>query len=152
MTVSTTVGLSPSLCRPTAVQVGRCWHRLGNWPRVTQDQVSEVVHLPVQLQSPMFPIKAEGEQTYLYIKKKKQNQAASPEPTWVFIQFWGTQSSSFKRDVSLPIIAISRHHFSQEGFSPPSHGLGSVKSMLGCSVLRHKHMFSPNVCPNPWPR
>lgn len=57
-TVSTTVELSLSLCRPTAVEVGGCWHRLGNWPRVTQDLVSEVVHHPVQLQSPLFPIKA----------------------------------------------------------------------------------------------
>lgn len=57
-TVGTAVGLSSSLCRPTPEEVARCWHRLGNWPKVTQDQVSEVVHHPVQLQSPTLPIKA----------------------------------------------------------------------------------------------
>lgn len=48
------VGCPPSPRRPTEVEVG------GAGPRDTQDEVSEVVHHPVQLQNPVFPLKSMG--------------------------------------------------------------------------------------------
>lgn len=50
---------------------------------------------------------------HIFIYKKKNTQAASSEPTQVFVQFWGIQSSSFKCDFPRPIITISRHCLSQ---------------------------------------
>lgn len=55
-----TGGVSPLPAQTHRGGGGGCWHGLGAWPRDTQDEVSEVLHHPVQLQSPEFPLKSMG--------------------------------------------------------------------------------------------
>lgn len=148
-------GKDTSSHRPTVMEVRWCWLRLDDWSMVTQDQELEVMHHLVQLQSPIKRV------AWTATFSHKKTQAASSEPTYSFVQFWGTQTSSLKCDY-FPIIAIGLcncgHNFSV-GIQPSKSWIWFREA---CTVVQQTqehvqptHVAQPLALPvhqktNPW--